>query len=195
VIGSVLTLIKRRRERRHSLSGFQVEGGRLPKTCSLTWGSLEDNATSEGWVWWATWEFGGLGRAMQVAPGSHQIRIALPGYATFQTDINPLPRQKVEVKTDLVKSEVPISRAATERRDEQHPAGFRGARCGRPTALKLRRFVGVSGHEGKAGARSRNPNAGGSENDRPCTRMSWLGKIFPLPSQEVVASEGTAGIT
>src|SRR6266446_8063838 len=30
-------------------------------------------------------EFGGLGRAMQVAPGAHQIRIALPGYATFQT--------------------------------------------------------------------------------------------------------------
>src|ERR1700737_493651 len=54
-------------------------------------------------------EFGGLGRAMQVAPGSHQIRIALPGYATFQTDINPLPRQKVEVKTDLVKSEVPVA--------------------------------------------------------------------------------------
>ena len=53
-------------------------------------------------------EFGGLGRAMQVAPGSHHIRIALPGYATFQTDINPLPRQKVEVKTDLVKSEIPV---------------------------------------------------------------------------------------
>ncbi len=54
-------------------------------------------------------EFGGLGRAMQVAPGAHQIRIALPGYATFQTDINPLPKQKVEVKTDLVKSEVPVA--------------------------------------------------------------------------------------
>ena len=54
-------------------------------------------------------EFGGLGRAMQVAPGTHHIRIALPGYATFQTDINPLPRQKVEVKTDLVKSETPLA--------------------------------------------------------------------------------------
>src|SRR6201984_615212 len=29
-------------------------------------------------------EFGGLGRAMQVVPGTHHIRIALPGYATFQ---------------------------------------------------------------------------------------------------------------
>jgi hypothetical protein len=54
-------------------------------------------------------EFGGLGRAMQVVPGAHHIRIALPGYATFQTDINPLPRQKVEVKTDLVKSEIPLA--------------------------------------------------------------------------------------
>jgi hypothetical protein len=54
-------------------------------------------------------EFGGLGRALLVVPGAHQIRIALPGYATFQTDINPLPRQKVEVKTDLVKSGVPVA--------------------------------------------------------------------------------------
>jgi hypothetical protein len=54
-------------------------------------------------------EFGGLGRALQVVPGTHHIRIALPGYATYQTDINPLPRQKVEVKTDLVKSETPLA--------------------------------------------------------------------------------------
>jgi PEGA domain len=54
-------------------------------------------------------EFDGLGKAMQVVPGAHQIRIALPGYETFQTDINPLPRQKVEVKTDLIKSEVPVA--------------------------------------------------------------------------------------
>ena len=54
-------------------------------------------------------EFGGLGRALQVVPGTHHIRIALPGYATFQTEINPLPRQKVEVKTDLVKSAIPVT--------------------------------------------------------------------------------------
>jgi hypothetical protein len=54
-------------------------------------------------------EFGGVGRAMEVVPGPHQIRIALPGYATFQTDINPLPKQKVEVKTELVKSDIPVA--------------------------------------------------------------------------------------
>jgi PEGA domain len=52
-------------------------------------------------------ELGGIGKALQVVAGTHQIRISLPGYKTFQTDINPLPKQKVEVKTDLVKSAVP----------------------------------------------------------------------------------------
>lgn len=54
-------------------------------------------------------ELGGLGRSLQVVPGTHQIRIALPGYTTFQTDINPLPKQKVEVKTDLVKNAIPVT--------------------------------------------------------------------------------------
>ncbi len=54
-------------------------------------------------------ELNGVGRGLQVVPGTHQIRIALPGYTTFQTDINPLPKQKVEVKTDLVKSPTPVA--------------------------------------------------------------------------------------
>jgi hypothetical protein len=54
-------------------------------------------------------EFGGVGRAMLVAPGAHQIRIALPGYQIFQTDINPLANQKVEIKTDLVKNGAPLA--------------------------------------------------------------------------------------
>ena len=49
-------------------------------------------------------EFQGLGRGMLVAPGPHTIKIALPGYQTFETKISPLARQKVEVKTDLMKS-------------------------------------------------------------------------------------------
>ena len=50
-------------------------------------------------------EFEGVGRGMLVAPGTHQIRIALPGYQTFETAINPLANQKVEIKTDLIKSD------------------------------------------------------------------------------------------
>ena len=33
-----------------------------------------------------------------------QIRIALPGYQTLETDVNPLASQKVETKTELVKN-------------------------------------------------------------------------------------------
>jgi hypothetical protein len=54
-------------------------------------------------------EFGGAGRGMLVAPGAHQIRIALPGYQTFETAINPIANQKVEIKTELVKNGAPLS--------------------------------------------------------------------------------------
>ncbi len=54
-------------------------------------------------------EFEGVGRGMLVAPGSHQIRIALPGYQTFETSINPIANQKVEIKTDLVKNGAPLT--------------------------------------------------------------------------------------
>ncbi|HLW86844.1 MAG TPA: PEGA domain-containing protein [Terriglobales bacterium] len=48
-------------------------------------------------------EFDGAGRGLRVAPGTHQIKIALPGYQTFETQIDPLASQKVEIKTDLIK--------------------------------------------------------------------------------------------
>jgi hypothetical protein len=52
-------------------------------------------------------EFEGAGRGMLVAPGAHRIRIALPGYQTFETEINPIANQKVEIKTELAKSDEP----------------------------------------------------------------------------------------
>jgi len=48
-------------------------------------------------------------RAMLIAPGMHRIKIALPGYQTFETDINPLANQKVEIKTDLVENGAPLA--------------------------------------------------------------------------------------
>jgi len=54
-------------------------------------------------------EFEGVGRGMLVVPGQHQIRIALPGYQTFETVINPIAHQKVEIKTELVKNGAPLS--------------------------------------------------------------------------------------
>ena len=54
-------------------------------------------------------EFDGIGRGMLVASGTHRIEIALPGYQIFETDINPLANQKVEIKTDLVRNGAPLA--------------------------------------------------------------------------------------
>ncbi len=53
-------------------------------------------------------EFQGIFRGMLVAPGDHQISIALPGYEAFETHIKPLAHQKVEIKTELLKSSGPL---------------------------------------------------------------------------------------
>jgi PEGA domain len=51
-------------------------------------------------------QFGGVGRAMLVAPGKHQIKIALVGYRDFTTEVNLQPNQKFTLKTDLVPASV-----------------------------------------------------------------------------------------
>jgi len=48
-------------------------------------------------------EFGGVGRALLVAPGKRKVTISLPGYQTFETDIELVANQKSTIKTDLVK--------------------------------------------------------------------------------------------
>ncbi len=52
-------------------------------------------------------DFGGVGRAMVIAPGKHQIRIALAGYQDFVTEVNPRPNQKITIKTDLIPGNQP----------------------------------------------------------------------------------------
>jgi len=52
-------------------------------------------------------EFGGVGKSMIVAPGHRRISISLPGYNTFNTEIDLAPNQKFVLKTDLVKSNNP----------------------------------------------------------------------------------------
>ncbi len=47
-------------------------------------------------------EFGGAFHSMLVSPGKHRIKVELPGYRTFETEVNLLPRQKSKVETDLV---------------------------------------------------------------------------------------------
>jgi len=48
-------------------------------------------------------EFQGVGKALLVAPGRHAIKISLPGYQTFETDIELVANQKSTVKTEMPK--------------------------------------------------------------------------------------------
>lgn len=66
-------------------------------------------------------EFEGTGHALLVAPGDHKIKIALPGFKSFETEINPAPKQKVEVKTNLLKSSTPVDDLSLQGSDENPP--------------------------------------------------------------------------
>ena len=59
-------------------------------------------------------EFKGPGRGMLLAPGAHHIEVALPGYQSFVTDIQPIGNQKVEIKTDLIYKDAPLAEPLVE---------------------------------------------------------------------------------
>lgn len=60
-------------------------------------------------------EFGGVGRAMLVSPGKHQIKIALPGYHDFTADVNLLPNQKFTIETKLAEASINQADPAVKR--------------------------------------------------------------------------------
>jgi len=47
-------------------------------------------------------QFGGVGRAMLVSPGKHQIKLVLPGFQDFTTQVDLEPNQKFKISTALV---------------------------------------------------------------------------------------------
>jgi hypothetical protein len=51
-------------------------------------------------------QFDGPGQWLLVAPGKHRFKITLPGYRTFETEINLAANQKFELKTDLLKGSI-----------------------------------------------------------------------------------------
>jgi PEGA domain-containing protein len=51
-------------------------------------------------------QFGGVGRSMLVSPGKHDIKIALPGFRDFTTQVNLLPNQKFSIETKLVPASI-----------------------------------------------------------------------------------------
>jgi hypothetical protein len=48
-------------------------------------------------------EFGGVAKSLLVAPGHRKITISLPGYQSFNTEVDLAPHQKFQIKTDLIK--------------------------------------------------------------------------------------------
>jgi len=61
-------------------------------------------------------EFSGVGHGMLVSAGKHRVKIALPGYQAFETEVSLLARQKITIKTDL--QPVSVSQAATPSKPE-----------------------------------------------------------------------------
>ena len=48
-------------------------------------------------------EFRGVAKSLLVAPGHRKISISLPGYQTFNTEVDLVPNQRFQIKTDLIK--------------------------------------------------------------------------------------------
>ena len=51
-------------------------------------------------------ELGGATHSLLIGPGKHRIKVELPGYQTFETEVNLLAGQKSEVKTKLAKGSI-----------------------------------------------------------------------------------------
>jgi hypothetical protein len=51
-------------------------------------------------------ELGGAFHSMLISPGKHRIKIELPGYRTFETEVNLFAGQKSEIETKLVKGSI-----------------------------------------------------------------------------------------
>jgi hypothetical protein len=66
-------------------------------------------------------EFGGVKRAMLIAPGKHHIKIELPGYRSFENDITVEAKQKVTVKTDLAKASITAEGSDLKKDESQSP--------------------------------------------------------------------------
>jgi len=56
-------------------------------------------------------ELGGAVHSLLLAPGKHHIKVSLPGYRSFESDVDLVANQKSEIKTELLKSTVEESAA------------------------------------------------------------------------------------
>jgi len=78
-------------------------------------------------------EYYGVEHAMLVVPGKHRFKIALAGYKTFETEVDLAPRQKFELRTNLMGGSIhdadPIIRSET-------PSATSSVNEGVPTAKR-----------------------------------------------------------
>src|SRR5258708_6207422 len=51
-------------------------------------------------------ELGGAVHSLSISPGKHRIKVELPGYRTFETEVNLMLGQRSEVKAELVKGSI-----------------------------------------------------------------------------------------
>jgi|SRR6266540_2036448 len=51
-------------------------------------------------------EFDGARQGLLLGPGKHRIKITLPGYQTFETEVEALANQKFELRTELLKGTI-----------------------------------------------------------------------------------------
>ena len=51
-------------------------------------------------------ELGGATHSLSLSAGKHKIKVELPGYRTFETEITLIAGQKSEVKTELTKGSI-----------------------------------------------------------------------------------------
>jgi PEGA domain len=51
-------------------------------------------------------ELGGAFHSMLLSPGTHRIKVELPGYQTFESDLTLVAGQKSVVKTNLAKGTI-----------------------------------------------------------------------------------------
>jgi len=64
-------------------------------------------------------EFGGKFRSMKISPGKHKVRVELPGFRTFLTEVDLMANQETEVKTELVPGSIQQNTPIIKKPDTQ----------------------------------------------------------------------------
>jgi PEGA domain len=64
-------------------------------------------------------DFGGAFKSMKISPGKHRVRVELPGYRTYDTEVNLLAGQVSEVKTELPKGSIEQNTPLIKKPDEK----------------------------------------------------------------------------